>query len=73
MFEVGVIELVAFVPLRVDAFLARALFPGFFDDADVPFGTVFVGAPVAGDLCAGDVLVSGLAALPLRDRAGLIT
>jgi hypothetical protein len=72
MFEVGVIELVAFVPLRVDGFVARAVFPGFFDDADVPLGTVFVAALVAGDLFAGDLLVPGLAAVPLRDRAGLV-
>ena len=72
MFEVEVIELVAFAPLRVDAFVAGALFPGFFDDAGVPLGTVFVAALVAGDLCAGDLLVPGVAVVPLRDRAGLV-
>ena len=73
MFEVGVIELVAFVPLRADAFVAGALFPGFFDDADVLLATVFVAAVVAGDLFAGDLLVPGLAAALLRDPARLVT
>ena len=40
MFEVGVIDLVALVPLRAD--------DAFLDDADVPLTTVFVAALVAG-------------------------
>ena len=79
MFEVGVIELVALVPLLADdAFVAGAFFLGFFDDADVLLATVFVAAVVAGDffagdLFAGDLLVPGLAAALLRDPARLVT
>jgi hypothetical protein len=89
MFEVGVIELVALVPLLADdAFVAGAFFLGFFDDADVLLATVFVAAVVAGDFFAGDLfagdffagdlfagelLVPGLAAVLLRDAARLVT
>lgn len=83
MFEVGFIDVAGFVPLRADVFLAGALFPALVDGgafgtgaafdvlftpAEVPAGTVFVAA-----LLAGDLLVPGLAAALLRVPARLAT
>ena len=63
MFEVGFIELVDFVPLRADVFLAAACFAALFVGGTFPAAAAF-DVPVAAFL-AGDPLVPGLAVAPL--------
>ena len=71
MFEVGFIELVDFVPLRAEVFLAAPCFAALFVGGTFA-AAAFFGVPVAAFL-AGDLLVPGLAVAPLGALARLAT